>query len=210
MGRKTNGSAENEERFRSRLACGRRFAVPSDLTSPGSTARWTQSYLQRRPHPGDSLPPASQSVVINATRGTRAHDRNIVVKLSRRPGKSLKQRRTRERRSHGPRCQDFRSHGDDVSHEVLEKPRCSADLDASSASRAPRFEVPRGEIFLHHGPCPGSGKSTLVRHVNRLIEPTSRARSKFLGKNVGAKISVEGTARHAGRRRSAWCFSTWH
>ncbi|MCY3829036.1 MAG: ATP-binding cassette domain-containing protein, partial [Rhodospirillaceae bacterium] len=34
------------------------------------------------------------------------------------------------------------------------------------------FEVPRGEIFCVMG-LSGSGKSTMVRHINRLIEPTS-------------------------------------
>ena len=44
------------------------------------------------------------------------------------------------------------------------------------------FEVPRGEIFCVMG-LSGSGKSTMVRHVNRLIEPTS-GRIEVLGQDV--------------------------
>ena len=44
------------------------------------------------------------------------------------------------------------------------------------------FEVPRGEIFCVMG-LSGSGKSTMVRHINRLIEPTS-GRIEVLGKDV--------------------------
>ncbi|MCY4065700.1 MAG: ATP-binding cassette domain-containing protein, partial [Rhodospirillaceae bacterium] len=44
------------------------------------------------------------------------------------------------------------------------------------------FEVPRGEIFCVMG-LSGSGKSTMVRHINRLIEPTS-GRIEVLGSDV--------------------------
>ena len=44
------------------------------------------------------------------------------------------------------------------------------------------FEVPRGEIFCVMG-LSGSGKSTMVRHVNRLIEPTA-GRIEVLGRDV--------------------------
>ena len=44
------------------------------------------------------------------------------------------------------------------------------------------FEVPRGEIFCVMG-LSGSGKSTMVRHINRLIEPTS-GRIEVLGQDV--------------------------
>ena len=44
------------------------------------------------------------------------------------------------------------------------------------------FEVPRGEIFCVMG-LSGSGKSTMVRHINRLIEPTS-GHIQVLGKDV--------------------------
>ena len=44
------------------------------------------------------------------------------------------------------------------------------------------FEVPRGEIFCVMG-LSGSGKSTMVRHINRLIEPTS-GHIKVLGRDV--------------------------
>ena len=44
------------------------------------------------------------------------------------------------------------------------------------------FDVPRGEIFCVMG-LSGSGKSTMVRHINRLIEPTS-GRIEVLGRDV--------------------------
>ncbi len=44
------------------------------------------------------------------------------------------------------------------------------------------FEVPRGEVFCVMG-LSGSGKSTMVRHINRLIEPTS-GRIEVLGRDV--------------------------
>ena len=44
------------------------------------------------------------------------------------------------------------------------------------------FEVPRGEIFCVMG-LSGSGKSTMVRHINRLIEP-SAGRIEVLGRDV--------------------------
>ncbi len=46
------------------------------------------------------------------------------------------------------------------------------------------FEVPRGEIFCVMG-LSGSGKSTMVRHINRLIEPTSGS-IEVLGHDVMA------------------------
>ena len=50
--------------------------------------------------------------------------------------------------------------------EVLEKFGCVVGIADCS------FEVERGEIFCVMG-LSGSGKSTMVRHLNRLIEPTS-------------------------------------
>ncbi len=44
------------------------------------------------------------------------------------------------------------------------------------------FDVPRGEIFCVMG-LSGSGKSTMVRHINRLIEPTA-GRIEVLGRDV--------------------------
>ena len=44
------------------------------------------------------------------------------------------------------------------------------------------FEVPRGEVFCVMG-LSGSGKSTMVRHINRLIEPTS-GHIEVLGRDV--------------------------
>ena len=50
--------------------------------------------------------------------------------------------------------------------QVLEEFGCVVGIADCS------FEVPRGEIFCVMG-LSGSGKSTMVRHINRLIEPTS-------------------------------------
>ena len=60
--------------------------------------------------------------------------------------------------------------------EVLEKFGCVVGIADCS------FDVPRGEIFCVMG-LSGSGKSTMVRHINRLIEPTS-GRIEVLGKDV--------------------------
>ena len=46
------------------------------------------------------------------------------------------------------------------------------------------FDVPRGEIFCIMG-LSGSGKSTLIRHVNRLISPTSGT-IEVLGRDIAA------------------------
>ena len=62
--------------------------------------------------------------------------------------------------------------------EVLERFGCVVGIADCS------FEVPRGEIFCVMG-LSGSGKSTMVRHVNRLIEPTS-GRIEVLGRDVMA------------------------
>ena len=60
--------------------------------------------------------------------------------------------------------------------EVLERFQCVVGIADCS------FEVPRGEIFCVMG-LSGSGKSTMVRHINRLIEPTS-GRIDVLGRDV--------------------------
>ena len=60
--------------------------------------------------------------------------------------------------------------------EVLERFQCVVGIADCS------FEVPRGEIFCVMG-LSGSGKSTMVRHVNRLIEPTA-GRIEVLGRDV--------------------------
>ena len=62
--------------------------------------------------------------------------------------------------------------------EVLERFGCVVGIADCS------FKVPRGEIFCVMG-LSGSGKSTMVRHVNRLIEPTS-GRIEVLGRDVMA------------------------
>jgi glycine betaine/proline transport system ATP-binding protein len=60
--------------------------------------------------------------------------------------------------------------------EVLEKFGCVVGIADCS------FTVPRGEIFCVMG-LSGSGKSTMVRHLNRLIEPTS-GRISMLGRDM--------------------------
>lgn len=62
--------------------------------------------------------------------------------------------------------------------EVLEKFGCVVGIAECS------FEVTRGEIFCVMG-LSGSGKSTMVRHLNRLIEPTAGS-IHVLGRDVMA------------------------
>jgi len=62
--------------------------------------------------------------------------------------------------------------------EVLEKFGCVVGIAECS------FEVARGEIFCVMG-LSGSGKSTMVRHLNRLIEPTAGS-INVLGRDVMA------------------------
>ncbi len=65
--------------------------------------------------------------------------------------------------------------------EVLEKFACVVGIADCS------FTVPRGEIFCVMG-LSGSGKSTMVRHLNRLIEPTA-GKISVLGRDM---ISLPG------------------
>lgn len=67
------------------------------------------------------------------------------------------------------------------------------------------FRVNRGKIFCVMG-LSGSGKSTQVRHISRLIEPA--AGSIIIG---GQDINALNKAdlRRMRPRRSAWCSSTW-
>ncbi len=77
--------------------------------------------------------------------------------------------------------------------EVLEEFACVVGIADCS------FEVKRGEIFCVMG-LSGSGKSTMVRHLNRLIEPTAGS-IHMLGKDVlamGASELRELRARHIG------------
>lgn len=67
--------------------------------------------------------------------------------------------------------------------QVLEEFACVVGIAHCS------FEVPRGEIFCVMG-LSGSGKSTMVRHVNRLIEPTS-GHIEVLGRDVLALDEAE-------------------
>ena len=60
--------------------------------------------------------------------------------------------------------------------QILEQFGCVVGLVDCS------FEVPRGEIFCVMG-LSGSGKSTMVRHINRLIEPTT-GHIEVLGQDV--------------------------
>ncbi len=62
--------------------------------------------------------------------------------------------------------------------QVLEKFGCVVGVAKCS------FEVARGEIFCVMG-LSGSGKSTMVRHLNRLLEPTA-GQINVLGKDVMA------------------------
>jgi len=68
--------------------------------------------------------------------------------------------------------------------EVLEKFGCVVGIADCS------FTVPRGEIFCVMG-LSGSGKSTMVRHLNRLIEPTA-GKISMLGRDM---LSLSGTMR---------------
>jgi len=77
--------------------------------------------------------------------------------------------------------------------EVLEEFGCVVGIADCS------FTVKRGEIFCVMG-LSGSGKSTMVRHLNRLIEPTA-GKIQMLGKDVlamNASELRELRARHIG------------
>ncbi len=77
--------------------------------------------------------------------------------------------------------------------EVLQEFGCVVGIADCS------FSIPRGEIFCVMG-LSGSGKSTMVRHLNRLIEPTAGSIS-MLGKDVlslNDKELREMRARHIG------------
>ena len=83
--------------------------------------------------------------------------------------------------------------------EVLEEFACVVGIADCS------FSVPRGEIFCVMG-LSGSGKSTMVRHLNRLIEPTAGS-IQMLGKDVLAMNPSELRelrARHIGLRPFLW------
>ena len=77
--------------------------------------------------------------------------------------------------------------------EVLEKYGCVVGIADCT------FTVPRGEIFCVMG-LSGSGKSTMVRHLNRLIEPTS-GKISVLGRDMlalGGEQLREMRAMHIG------------
>ena len=69
-----------------------------------------------------------------------------------------------------------------IAEEGLTKPEVLDQLGCVVGIADCSFEVPRGEIFCVMG-LSGSGKSTMVRHVNRLIEPTA-GRIEVLGRDV--------------------------
>ncbi|MBT7505370.1 MAG: ATP-binding cassette domain-containing protein, partial [Rhodospirillales bacterium] len=77
--------------------------------------------------------------------------------------------------------------------EVLQQFQCVVGVADCS------FSIGRGEIFCVMG-LSGSGKSTMVRHLNRLIEPTAGQLS-VLGKDIlslGAEALREMRAKHIG------------
>ena len=69
-----------------------------------------------------------------------------------------------------------------IKHEGLTKPQVLDRFECVVGIADCSFEVRRGEIFCVMG-LSGSGKSTMVRHINRLIEPTS-GRIEVLGLDV--------------------------
>ena len=81
----------------------------------------------------------------------------------------------------------------------LSKPDVLAEFGCVVGIADCSFEVQRGEIFCVMG-LSGSGKSTMVRHLNRLIEPTAGSIS-VLGKDMlslGGDALREMRARHIG------------
>lgn len=71
-----------------------------------------------------------------------------------------------------------------VKNEGLTKPEVLAKYGCVVGVAKCSFEVARGEIFCVMG-LSGSGKSTMVRHLNRLLEPTS-GNINVLGKDMMA------------------------
>ena len=69
-----------------------------------------------------------------------------------------------------------------ITHEGLTKAQALEQFGCVVGIADCSFEVPRGEIFCVMG-LSGSGKSTMVRHINRLIEPTSGS-IEVLGRDV--------------------------
>ena len=69
-----------------------------------------------------------------------------------------------------------------IAREGLTKPEVLERFGSVVGIADCSFEVPRREIFCVMG-LSGSGKSTMVRHINRLIEPTA-GRIEVLGKDV--------------------------
>ena len=69
-----------------------------------------------------------------------------------------------------------------ITQEGLSKAQTLSQFECVVGIADCSFEVPRGEIFCVMG-LSGSGKSTMVRHINRLIEPTS-GRIEVLGQDV--------------------------
>ena len=69
-----------------------------------------------------------------------------------------------------------------IEQEGLSKPQVLDRFGCVVGIADCSFEVPRGEIFCVMG-LSGSGKSTMVRHINRLIEPTS-GHIEVLGRDV--------------------------
>ena len=69
-----------------------------------------------------------------------------------------------------------------VKERGISKPEVLSEFGCVVGIADCSFSVPRGEIFCVMG-LSGSGKSTMVRHLNRLIEPTAGSIS-VLGKDM--------------------------
>jgi glycine betaine/proline transport system ATP-binding protein len=83
-----------------------------------------------------------------------------------------------------------------IEERGLSKPEVLAEFGCVVGIADCSFEVKRGEIFCVMG-LSGSGKSTMVRHLNRLIEPTAGSIS-VLGKDI---LSLKGDALREMRAR---------
>ena len=74
-----------------------------------------------------------------------------------------------------------------IKSEGLTKPEVLAKFGCVVGVAKCSFEVSRGEIFCVMG-LSGSGKSTMVRLLNRLLEPTS-GQINVLGKDMNIRYS---------------------
>jgi len=86
-----------------------------------------------------------------------------------------------------------------VKERGLSKPEVLEEFEAVVGIADCSFTVERGEIFCVMG-LSGSGKSTMVRHLNRLIEPTAGS-IHVLGKDM---MALKGDALREMRARHAF------